>query len=137
MAVAATRADFFAALCASCEGRLELRALPSKAQLFVATGDEAGVARFLAAHAAENLYFGVGGRRRSRGSRQRAPLGTAQPRLRRLSRRRAAPCSAVPAARGAPRSLRTTPRRSPPASPRRPLKARAGLYASFALTRPA
>ena len=63
MAVAATRADFFAALCASCEGRLELRALPSKAQLFVATGDEAGVARFLAAHAAENLYFGVAPRR--------------------------------------------------------------------------
>ena len=27
MAVAATRADFFAALCASCEGRLEQRRL--------------------------------------------------------------------------------------------------------------
>lgn len=59
---AATRA-FFGALYAGCEGRLKLRALPSKMQRFLAPADAAGIAQFLATHPAENVCFGVATRR--------------------------------------------------------------------------
>lgn len=60
-----TRADFFAALFDGCDGLLELRALPSKAQAFTALGDDAGRERFITAHAGENVYFACATRRTS------------------------------------------------------------------------
>lgn len=58
-----TRADMFTALFTGGPGVLELRALPSKARVFVAPGDGAAIGRFAQAHAGENLYFGVASRR--------------------------------------------------------------------------
>lgn len=57
--------DFYNALYADCEGEIELRALPSKAQAFAPVTDRAELARFVKAHARENLYHGVATRRDS------------------------------------------------------------------------
>ncbi|OGA02878.1 MAG: hypothetical protein A3I00_05830 [Betaproteobacteria bacterium RIFCSPLOWO2_02_FULL_64_12] len=54
---------FFAALYTTSGGLVELRALPSKARTFLPANDAGGVAAFVDAHAAENVYFGVATRR--------------------------------------------------------------------------
>ncbi len=55
----AAQREFFPALFAGNQGLIEFRALPSKARVFCRIGDEVPIARFLAVHHAENVYFGV------------------------------------------------------------------------------
>ncbi len=53
----------FSAVFDGCDGFIEFRALPRKAQGFFQLEDEAGMSTFLAAHQEDNLYFGVATRR--------------------------------------------------------------------------
>ena len=64
-----TRVDFLTALHEGCEGRIELRALPSEARIFLAPGDADGVARFASLRAAENVYLAVATRKDSTNGR--------------------------------------------------------------------
>jgi len=56
------RHRFFSHLYKHCEGRIELRPLPSGAQAFFETNDHAGVDAFCLKHQHEHVYFGVGTR---------------------------------------------------------------------------
>jgi hypothetical protein len=56
---------FLSALFAHAVGVIELRAIPSKTQAFVARGDERRLRDFVQAHAHENIYVGVATRRNS------------------------------------------------------------------------
>jgi hypothetical protein len=60
-------ARLFASVFDGCQGRVELRAFPSKARTFLAPTDHAGTARFLANHEHEDVYFGVATRRDASG----------------------------------------------------------------------
>lgn len=53
------RNAFLDDLFVNCDGKLELRALPSKARAFVEIGDRKGIADFCLSHKAENVYFAV------------------------------------------------------------------------------
>ena len=63
MADTARVSDVFGALYQDCDGLVEFRALPSKAQQFFDRDDFAGMLAFMAAHVHENCFFGVSTRR--------------------------------------------------------------------------
>lgn len=55
--------DVLAAVFAGCRGLVELRAIPSKARIFVPSEDTAAIDAFARAHRHEAVYFGVATRR--------------------------------------------------------------------------
>jgi len=63
MTTTTTRVGFVTALHQGCEGLCELRALPSQARTFVSLGDEATMARFANARAADNIYIAIATRK--------------------------------------------------------------------------
>jgi hypothetical protein len=63
--------EVFATLFSGCDGLVELRALPSRARIFVAPTDADAIGAFLRTNKNENLYFGVATRRdESNGTRE-------------------------------------------------------------------
>ena len=56
------RARFFSHLYQHCEGRIELRPIPSGVQAFFDADDHAGIEAFCLKHQHEHVYFGVGTR---------------------------------------------------------------------------
>lgn len=56
------RAEFFKNLFQFCEGKIELRALPSRKRVFIEIGDHGSIDAFCSRFQKEHLYFGVGTR---------------------------------------------------------------------------